>query len=136
MPSFDIHYETSYVAAQPIGPLYNGLLAHDVYNDSEIVGDLAERWEIAEDGKCVTFHLHKVVKFHDGSDFTCADAQYSMAKLADRKRANPTFVAVLEEVYDSARGGRETECYAGSVSIRSCSSAPRGGHVDAGAAPA
>jgi ABC-type transport system substrate-binding protein len=102
MPSFDIHYETSYVAAQPIGPLYNGLLAHDVYHDSEIVGDLAERWEVAEDGKRVTFHLHTGVKFHDGSDFTCADAQYSMAKLADRKRANPTFVAVLEEVYDSA----------------------------------
>jgi ABC-type transport system substrate-binding protein len=77
-----------------------GLLAHDVYNASEIVGDLAEWWEVAEDGTRVTFHLHKGVKLHDGSDFRCADAQYSMAKLADRKRANPTCVAVLEEVYD------------------------------------
>jgi hypothetical protein len=32
MPSFDIHYETTYIAAQPVGPLYNGLLTFDVYN--------------------------------------------------------------------------------------------------------
>jgi peptide/nickel transport system substrate-binding protein len=39
------------------------------------------------------------VKFHDGADFTCADAQYSLDKLADRNRADPTFVGVLEPVY-------------------------------------
>ena len=43
MPSFDLHYETSYIVAQPIGPLYNGLLTFDVYDNEQIVGDLAER---------------------------------------------------------------------------------------------
>ena len=47
MPDFDIHYEGTYIAAQPIGPLYNGLLTFDVYNNEKIVGDLAERWEIS-----------------------------------------------------------------------------------------
>ena len=102
MPDFDTHYESSYIAAQPIGPIYNGLVTQDVYNEGKIVGDLAERWEVSEDGKRVTFFLHKGVKFHDGSDFTCADAQYSLDKLADRKRANPTFVGVLEPVYDQS----------------------------------
>ena len=99
MPDFDTHYETSYIAAQPIGPIYNGLVTQDVYNNAKIVGDLAERWEISEDGQRITFSLHKGVKFHDGADFTCADAQYSLDKLADRNRANPTFVGVLEPVY-------------------------------------
>src|SRR5262245_52336607 len=32
MPSFDIHAEGSYILAQPVGPLYNGLLTFDLYN--------------------------------------------------------------------------------------------------------
>src|SRR5256886_8158121 len=102
MPSFDIHYEGSYVAAQPIGPLYNGLLTFDVYDNEKIVGDLAERWEIAPDGKQITFALRKGVKFHDGSDFTCADAKYSLEKLTDPKRAAPGLVSMMENVFDSA----------------------------------
>jgi peptide/nickel transport system substrate-binding protein len=102
MPSFDMHFDTSYILAQPVGPIYNGLVTQDPYNNGKIVGDLAQRWEVSEDGKRVTFFLHKAVKFHDGSNFTCADAQYSMDKLADRKRTHPTFVTVIEEVYDGA----------------------------------
>jgi peptide/nickel transport system substrate-binding protein len=100
MPTFDIHYDTTYIAAQPIGPLYNGLLTFDVYDNEKIVGDLAERWEIASDGKRIMFALRKGVKFHDGSAFTCADAKYSLDKLADPKRANRYLVAVLEKVFD------------------------------------
>jgi peptide/nickel transport system substrate-binding protein len=102
MPDFDIHYESSYIAAQPIGPIYNGLVTQDVYNNGKIIGDLAERWEVGEEGKRITFFLRRGVTFHDGSDFTCADAQYSLDKLADPKRANPTFVGVLSPVYETS----------------------------------
>ena len=102
MPSFDLHFDTSYIVAQPIGPLYNGLVTQDVYNNGEVVGDLAEHWEFAEDRAEITFFLQKGVKFHDGSGFSCADAQYSLDKLADRKRASPTYVAIFEEVYASS----------------------------------
>jgi peptide/nickel transport system substrate-binding protein len=44
--------------------------------------------------------LRQGVKFHDGKDFTCADAKYSIDKLADPKRANRTFVSVLENIYE------------------------------------
>src|SRR6266568_554801 len=102
MPDFDIHYQGSYIVAQPIGPIYNGLLTFDVYNNEKIVGDLAERWEIAPDGKQITFALRKGVKFHDGSDFTCADAKYSLEKLTDPKRAGRALVSMMENVFDSA----------------------------------
>src|SRR5215831_6613256 len=102
MPDFDIHYQGTYIAAQPIGPIYNGLLTFDVYDNEKIVGDLAERWEITEDGKRITFALRKGVKFHDGSDFTCADAKYSLEKLTDPKRATPLFVTIMGNVFDAA----------------------------------
>src|ERR1043166_7947456 len=57
MPDFDIHYQGTYIAAQPIGPLYNGLLTFNVYDNEKIVGDLAERWEITPDSKHITFAL-------------------------------------------------------------------------------
>src|SRR5919109_4957309 len=44
MPHFDIHADGSYIIAQPVGPLYNGLLTFDLYDHETIVGDLAERW--------------------------------------------------------------------------------------------
>jgi peptide/nickel transport system substrate-binding protein len=102
MPSFDLHDETSYIAAQPLGPLYNGLVTFDVYDNEHIVGDLAERWEITDGGMRITFTLRPGVLFHDGAAFTCADAQYSLEKLADPKRAHGTFVAVLQEVVAAA----------------------------------
>jgi peptide/nickel transport system substrate-binding protein len=101
MPHFDMHRDGSYILAQPLGPLYNGLLTFDVYDNEKVVGDLAERWEVAPDGKRITFALRQGVKFHDGSDFTCADAKYSLEKLADPQRALSTYVAVMEESVDS-----------------------------------
>ena len=101
MPHFDIHVESSYILAQPVGPLYNSLLAFDLYNNEKIVGDLAESWEVAPDGKQITFALRKGVKFHDGSDFTCADAKYSLEKLADPKRSSDQ-AAIMKNVFVSA----------------------------------
>jgi peptide/nickel transport system substrate-binding protein len=102
MPHFDIHVDNSYILAQPLGPLYNSLLTFDLYNNEKIVGDLAERWEVAPDGKQITFALRQGVKFHDASDFTCADAKYSLEKLADAKRAAPALVAMMDNVFVSA----------------------------------
>lgn len=102
MPHFDIHRETTYILAQPVGPLYNSLLAFDVYDHEKLVGDLAERWDVAPDGKRITFALRQGVTFHDGSPFTCADAKYSLEKLADPKRSFSTFVSVIAPVLESA----------------------------------
>ena len=102
-PSFDIHYETSYIAMQGLSPIYNGLVTYDLYDKAKIVGDLAERWEVGDEGKRLTFPLRRGVKFHDGSDFTCADAKWSLDRLADPKRASATFAGILKELYASSR---------------------------------
>jgi len=51
--------------------------------DGTIQPALAESWEVSEDGKTWTFHLHEGVTFHDGAAFDASDAVFSL----DRARA-------------------------------------------------
>lgn len=37
-----------------------------------ITPGLAESWDVSADGKTITLHLHKDIKFHDGTDFNAA----------------------------------------------------------------
>lgn len=67
--------------------LFNGLVKYD--KDIRIVGDLAERWDISPDGKTITFHLRKGVKWHDGVEFTAEDCLFTYHRLVDPKVATP-----------------------------------------------
>ncbi|MEO9779710.1 MAG: ABC transporter substrate-binding protein [Sedimentitalea sp.] len=58
------------------GDIYESLLRYDF--DLQPEGQLAESWEISEDGKTYTFKLRDGVTFHDGKPFTSADVKFSM----------------------------------------------------------
>ena len=55
------------------------------YVKMDYVGVLAESWEFK--GKEWTFHLHKGVKFHDGSPFTAKDVIYSYERIKNHKKS-------------------------------------------------
>ena len=65
------------------GMVYNGLVKYD--KDMNIVGDLAESWDISSNGLVITFHLRKGVKWHDGRPFTAADVLYTYQVTVDPK---------------------------------------------------
>lgn len=46
------------------------------------VGDLAESWDISEDGTVYTFNLRKDVKWHDGEAFNADDVIFTLTALA------------------------------------------------------
>ncbi|MBU6358790.1 MAG: ABC transporter substrate-binding protein [Chloroflexi bacterium] len=50
---------------------------------SKMCGDLAEKWEVAPDGKTVTFSL-KNAKWHDGSAVTADDVVFTISRQLDK----------------------------------------------------
>jgi peptide/nickel transport system substrate-binding protein len=70
--------------AQPKGMLYykSALPVMEtlvtVDNQEKILPGLADSWEIAPDGKTITLHLHKGIKFHDGTDFNATAVKYNL----------------------------------------------------------
>ncbi|PYM90841.1 MAG: ABC transporter substrate-binding protein [Candidatus Rokuibacteriota bacterium] len=83
MPSYDGHREGTFGMVHPLAPHYNTLLKTDP-NDrtgTKIVGDLAESWTIAPDGRVYTLKLRRGVKFHDGAEMTSRDVKASYDKI-------------------------------------------------------
>ena len=83
------------------GLIFNGLLKYD--KDLNLVGDLAESWEVSGDGLTITFKLRKGVKWQDGQEFTAEDILFGFqtilnpntrtAYAGDYKEVKEAFVA-------------------------------------------
>ncbi len=69
------------------GMVFNGLTKTD--KDLNLVGDLAERWDVSEDGTEITFFLRKNVKWHDGVPLTARDVKFTFEAILDPKNACP-----------------------------------------------
>jgi peptide/nickel transport system substrate-binding protein len=65
------------------GLIYNGLVKYD--GDLNLVGDLAESWNISPDGLVITFKLRRGVKWHDGAPFTAHDVMFTYQTMVDPK---------------------------------------------------
>jgi peptide/nickel transport system substrate-binding protein len=63
--------------------IYNGLVKYD--GDLTLIGDLAESWEVSEDGLTITFKLRRGVKWHDGAPFTAQDVLFTYQVMVDPK---------------------------------------------------
>jgi peptide/nickel transport system substrate-binding protein len=61
--------------------VYNGLTKVD--KDLDIVGDLAESWEISDGGLTITFRLKRNVLWHDGVPFTADDVKFTFDTILD-----------------------------------------------------
>lgn len=59
--------------------IFEGLLNFDF--DLNPLPQLAESWEISEDGLTYTFHLQRNAKWHDGEPFTAADVVFSCTEM-------------------------------------------------------
>ena len=63
--------------------VYNGLVKYD--GNLNLVGDLAESWDISPDGLTITFHLRHGVKWQDGAPFTAKDVLFTYQVMVDPK---------------------------------------------------
>jgi peptide/nickel transport system substrate-binding protein len=68
--------------------LYNSL-TQDNPEDGSTMPDLAESWDISEDGLTITFYLRKDVTWHDGEPFTAADVKFTWDTMLDEEVNSP-----------------------------------------------
>ncbi len=83
--SLDPHRVADAASMRLVENLYSTLLRY-AEGYGEIEGDLAERWEIGDDGRTYTFHLRRDARFHrSGRPVTAADAAYSLRRIIDHE---------------------------------------------------
>ncbi|HDS1708359.1 ABC transporter substrate-binding protein [Pseudomonas putida] len=61
--------------------LYDTLIKRDQGNPDKHLPQLAERWDVSEDGKQITFHLRGDVLFHSGNPLTAEDVAWSLYRV-------------------------------------------------------
>ena len=79
-----------------IRQMFEGLVMWD--EKSEIVPNIAEKWDISADGKVYTFHLHDNVKFHNGRKATASDFVYSLTRAQAPEIKSPVAMTYLNDI--------------------------------------
>lgn len=67
--------------------VFSGLMTYD--NNGKIVPDLAEDYEVKDDGKTYEVTLRKNVKWHDGETFNADDVIFTIKILQDQEYMSP-----------------------------------------------
>ncbi|MDD4875897.1 MAG: peptide ABC transporter substrate-binding protein, partial [Dehalococcoidales bacterium] len=76
--------------------LFSGL----VYLDSNLepAPDIAEKWQISDDGRTYTFYLRKNATFHDGREVTAQDFKYSWERACAPEAGSQTAATYLGDI--------------------------------------
>lgn len=64
------------------GMIFDGMLTYDK-TLSELEPRLASTWEVSDDGRVITFHLRRDVKWQDGEPFTARDVEFGFQTIVD-----------------------------------------------------
>ncbi len=86
--------------------VYENLVTYDDEN-CDIKPELADSYDISDDGLTYTFHLHEGVKFHDGSDFNADAVKKSIERQLEPNRTDDMTYASF--VYGTASEGSGVE---------------------------
>jgi len=83
-------------SAEYIVEIFSGLMT--IAPDLKIVPDLAESYQVSDDGKVFTFKLRDNAVFHDGRSVEAADVKCSFERAASRTTASPTAPVYLNDI--------------------------------------
>ena len=95
-PTLDPHVTTDATSAQIIVEVFGGLVTIDPNLD--IVPDLAESWDISDDGRVYTFHLRPDAVFHDGKAVTAHDVVWSLERVTNPLTESPVVDQYLGDI--------------------------------------
>ena len=104
-PTLDPHLSGDTTSAGVVVEIYSGLVA--LNTDLQLVPDVADRWEISQDGKTYTFHIRDNARFHDGKPITASDFKWSLERAASPDTASPvadTYLGDIVGIHDVLEG--------------------------------
>jgi len=87
---------TDATSAEYIVEIFSGLVTIDP--DLKVQPDIAEKWDISQDGRVYTFHLRPEVKFHNGKAVTANDFKWSIERVADPRVNSPVASLYLDDI--------------------------------------
>ncbi len=76
--------------------VFSGLVSFDPRLN--LTPDIAETWDVSEDGTIYTFHLRESARFHDGRFVTAKDVVYSWERAASPELASDTVITYLGDI--------------------------------------
>lgn len=77
----------------------------------EPIPDLAQSWEISEDGRTYVFYLRPQARWHDGHPFSAEDVVFTYSLLAHPNfPGDPTLASIFQEVQCRATDELTVEC--------------------------
>ena len=80
---WDTHYCGSlFSCAIATSPRFSQLVEYNPVAPTEIIGDLAQSWEVNEDGTEYTFRIHEA-NWHDGMPVTAEDVVFSLDRIVE-----------------------------------------------------
>ncbi|MBI4574325.1 MAG: hypothetical protein HY713_13700 [candidate division NC10 bacterium] len=85
--TLDPHFSVQFAERHVLYLVFNTLVGLD--KSFNVIPELARSWQVAPDGKRVTFQLQRGVKFHDGTDFTAEVVKWNIDRILDPATKSP-----------------------------------------------
>ena len=95
-PTLDPHLTTDNISGALVNEIYGGLVT--LSPELAPSPDLAEKWDVSEDGTVYTFHLRENAKFHNGKPVTSEDVRWSLERAADPATTSPVAEQYLSDI--------------------------------------
>lgn len=89
--SLDPHAISGRETVQVLANVYDTLVNIDPVDRSRITPDLAESWEVSEDGMSITFKLRDDAVFASGNPVTAEDVKYSYGRLLTMNKSQASY---------------------------------------------
>jgi ABC-type transport system substrate-binding protein len=107
-PTLDPHLSADATSAEYVVEIFSGLVTFD--RDLNLVPDLAERWEVSDDGTVYTFYLREDARFHNGKPVRAQDFKWSIERACDFRTRSTTADTYLGDIIgcrDKLRGNAD-----------------------------
>jgi peptide/nickel transport system substrate-binding protein len=103
--TLDPHFSAQFSERYALYLIFNNLVGYDT--DFNIIPELAESWEISDDGIVITFSIHEDAVFHDGTPCDAEAVKWNIERVMDPE-VNSPLRTQLEEAIDSAEAADAT----------------------------